>query len=240
MISPTTLVCHKPARRRLAAAGTAEVVTSPFGSTRAQCVAAADRRARGRWGSAQAGRGRSTHCAEVHVVGGRLEQRDAAVTPRVGELAAPPYFAGGSVRACSARGTAPKGPPHRASAATLHEEAGRPSGVARSRITADMRWLRTSGRATWSWCSGRQAAPSAPRWTAPVPRVRDGARRYATLCRLCCRALRAGSAHARVGREPARVDCAVSGTSIIAPRTWRALEIDAVASSGVIAGYRGQ
>ena len=92
MIDPNTLVCHEPARRRLATAVTAEVLTSPFGSTRAQSVAAACRRARGRWGSARAGRGRSTHCAEVHVVGGRLEQRGAAVTPRVGVHAAPGLF----------------------------------------------------------------------------------------------------------------------------------------------------
>ena len=108
-------------------------------------------------------------------------------------------------RTCSARGTSPKGLPRRASAATLHEEASRPSGVARSRITADMRWLRTSGRATWSWCSGRQAAPSAPSLdcccparagrcsplrNAVPPVLPRSARQYA------------GSAHARVGREP--------------------------------------
>ena len=203
---PTTLVCHEPARRRLAAAGTAEVVTSPFGSTRAQCVAAPGRRARGRWGSARAGRCRSAHRAEVHVVGGRLGQRGAAVTPRVGELAAPPYFATvESGRTGSAKGTAPKGLPRRASAATLHEEAGRPSGVARSRITADMRWLRTSGRATWSSCSGRQAAPSAPSLdcSCPARAGRCSSLRNAVPPVLPRSARQyAGSAHARVGREP--------------------------------------
>ena len=204
-INPTTLVRHKPARRRLATAGTAEVLTSPFGSTRAQIVAAACRRARGRGGSARAGRGRSTHCAEVHVVGGRLEQRGAAVTPRVGVLAAPGLFRRRPGRKDSEKGTAPRGPPRRANAATLHEEAGRSSGVARSRGTADMRWLRTSGRATWSCGSGRQAAPSAPSLdcSCPARAGRCSSLRNAVPPVLPRSARQyAGSAHARVGREP--------------------------------------
>ena len=177
----------------MATAGTADVLTSPFGSTRAQIVAAACRRARGRWGSARAGRGRSTHCAEVHVVGGRLGQRGAAVTPRVGELAAPPYFAGGQAER-AARGA----PPPRGC------RAARAPPRCTNRRAGHLAWLEAASPLTCAGCAPRDARhgprargakllPRPPRWTAPVPRVRDGARRYATLCRLCCRAQRAST-----------------------------------------------